>query len=307
MSGAMSLRFTTQTQIDIRRMTRELTDLQGQVASGLKANDLAGFAGSSSRLLSAQGMKAAVEARASTLNQLDARLDVQGDALGQVTVVIGRLSQSIRDAIAADDGRGINMELEMGFTQIVSALNEKWNGEPLFAGERKEGEPVVIQSLGALTAATIPDDVFDEALRQQTIDLGFGLPTTLSAKASELGSDLFGTLRDLKLLLDNSGGSIGQPINDSQRTQLLNILTQLESGARTFTNEESRVGQLQARFGEERMRLQERSDLLTKEVGDQVDADLAEVSIRLNALMMQYQAAAKTFSDLSKLSLLNYL
>ncbi len=307
MSGAMSLRFTTQTQIDIRRMTRELTDLQRQVASGVKANDLAGFAGSASLLLGAQGMKASADARASVLTQLDARLGVQAAALGQVSTVIGGLTQSIRQAIAADDGRGINTELEMDFLEIVSALNEKWNGQPLFAGERQDGEPIMVRSLDELAVATIPDDVFDEALRQQSIDLGSGMPTQLSAKASELGGDLFGTLRDLKLMLDNAGGSIGQPIGDSQRTQLLNIVTQLESEAQTFTSEEARIGQLQVRFGEERVRLQERSDLLTKEIGDRADADLAEVSVRLSALMVQYEAAAKTFADLSKLSLLNYL
>lgn len=307
MSGAVSLRFTTQAQIDIRRMTSELADLQRQVASGAKANDLAGYAGGSSQLLSAQGLKASAEARASALRQLDARLGVQAAALGQVSSVVGGLTQSIREAISADDGRGINTELEMSFLEIVSALNEKWNGQPLFAGERQDGLPIMIQSIDDLAAATIPDDVFDEAQRRQSVDLGFGLPTQLSAKASELGSDLFNTLRDLKLMMDNAGGSIGQPISDSHRTQLLSIVTQLEAETRTFNDEEGRTGQLQARFGEERTRLEERSVLLQKEIGDQADADLANVSVRLNALMMQYEAAAKTFADLSQLSLLRYL
>ena len=55
------------------------------------------------------------------------------------------------------------------------------------------------------------------------------------------------------------------------------------------------------------MRLEERSNLITKEIGDQADADLAEVSIKISALMIQYEAAAKTFADLSKLTLLDYL
>ena len=85
------------------------------------------------------------------------------------------------------------------------------------------------------------------------------------------------------------------------------ITDQLDAEANNFTNEEGRAGQLQARFDTERVRLQDRSNLLVKEIGAQADADLAEVSMQLSALMVQYQAAAKTFADLSKLSLLDYL
>ena len=47
--------------------------------------------------------------------------------------------------------------------------------------------------------------------------------------------------------------------------------------------------------------------MVSKEIGDQTDADLAEVSIRLNTLLAQYEAAAKTFAELSQLSLLKYI
>ena len=81
----------------------------------------------------------------------------------------------------------------------------------------------------------------------------------------------------------------------------------LEAEANHFTNEQGRAGQLQNRFETELVRLEERSNLLTKEIGDQADADLAQVSIQISTLMVQYEAAAKTFADLSRLSLLDYL
>ncbi|MBP6689982.1 MAG: hypothetical protein KA153_08315 [Hyphomonadaceae bacterium] len=64
---------------------------------------------------------------------------------------------------------------------------------------------------------------------------------------------------------------------------------------------------MQSRFEEDGARLQARSDVLSKEIGDQTDANLAEVSIRLNTLLAQYEASAKTFAELSQLSLLRYL
>jgi flagellin-like hook-associated protein FlgL len=88
---------------------------------------------------------------------------------------------------------------------------------------------------------------------------------------------------------------------------LQNIAARLQEEANAFTTEEGRAGQLAKRFDGEIVRLQARADLLTKEIGDQADADLAEVSVRLSTLMVQYQAAAKTFSELSRLTLLDYL
>lgn len=307
MSGALSLRFSTQAQVDIRRITRELSDLQAQIASGAKANDLQGFGGASSRLLNAQSMRASADSRGSVLTQLQARFGVQGAALGQVAQASGLLAQSIRDALSANDGRGVAMELDLSFASIVSALNQTWNGQPLFAGERQGAGPIKVSTLAELQAASTPDDLFAEAARHQTIDLGVGEPTVLSAKASELSQGLFDVLRVLKDLIDANGGSIGQPIDSVDRQALQSLADQLDSEASRFTTEEGRAGQLQTRFEQERVRLQQRSNLLVKEISAQADADIAEISIQLNALLVQYEAAAKTFSELSNLSLLHYL
>lgn len=307
MSGPLTLRFTTQAQLDIRRITSNLSELQGQVASGAAAKDLQGFGGASSRLLNAQTLKANADSRASLINQLQARFGVQGAALGQVAEASNLLAQSIREAISANDGRGIATELDLSFVSIVSALNETWNGQPLFAGERQGAGPIKVKTLDDLVAAVGPQDIFDEATRHQVVDLGAGDPIVVSAKASELSQGVFDALKDLKLMINGAGGTIGQPITATQVAQLQNIADRLDIQANNFTNEEGRAGQLQKRFETERARLNERSNLLLKEIGEQADADVAAISIKLSSLMTQYQAAAKTFSELSKLTLLDYL
>jgi flagellar hook-associated protein 3 FlgL len=307
MSGPLSLRFSTQAQVDVRRITNELVKLQAQMASGAKANDLQGFGGGSSRLLNAQSLKSNADARASVINELQARFGVQGAALGQVADAAGALALSIREAISANDGRGIATELDLSFTSIVSALNESWNGQPLFAGERQGAGPIRVNTLQQLQDATGPEAIFDEAARHQIIDLGTGSPVKVSAKASELSTGLFDTLRAMKDMLDATGGAIGQPISATQRDQLIMFADTLEAEANNFTNEQGRAGQLQNRFETESVRLEERSNLIVKEIGEQADADIAQVSIQISALLVQYEAAAKTFADLSRLTLLDYL
>jgi flagellar hook-associated protein 3 FlgL len=307
MSGALTLRFSTQAQLDIRRITNELADLQRQVASGAAANDLRGFGGAASRLLNAKTLKSSSDARASVINQMQARFGVQAAALGQVASASSLLAQSIREAISANDGRGIATELELSFSSIVGALNETWNGQPMFAGERQGAGPIRINTLDELQAAVGPQDIFDEAARHQTLDFGTGAPVVIAAKASELSQGLFDTLSQLADMLDAAGGTIGQPISAAERTQLQQIADQLDAQAADFTNEEGRAGQLQSRFEAERIRLQEHSNLLLKEIGEQADADIAAISVKLSSLMVQYEAAAKTFAELSSLSLLDYL
>jgi flagellin-like hook-associated protein FlgL len=307
MSGELSLRFSAQAQVDMRRITGEFADLQRQLASGVRANDLQGFGGASSQILSARSMKASTEAQIQLRTELDARFGVQTAALGQVADAAGDLALAIRQAISANDGRGIATSLELAFNSAVSALNESWNGQPLFAGERQGDGPIRIATLDELLSAVTPDALFNEAARNQVIDVGESAPIVLSAKASTLSQGLFDTLRTLKQLIVSSGGSLGQPITPLQESQLFDIVADLDAHAESFTNEEGRTGQLQKRFEADLERLQARSNLLTKELGERADADLAEVSIRLNSLMAQYEASAKTFVDLSRLSLLNYL
>lgn len=303
----LNARFFMRAQGDVRRITSELGNLQAQIASTKVASTLQGFGGASSRILSASSMRANTDARASVVNQLEARFGVQSAALGQVSNATQALALTIREAISANDGRGVSTELELAFNAIVGALNETWNGQPMFAGERQSGSPVKITSLAELATTTQPEDMFDEASRHQVIDLGEGAPIKLAAKASELSTDLFNTLRQLKHMLDGAGGTLGSPMTGSYTDVLQNIAADLDFHAKSFVNEEGRTGQLQKRFEDDRLRLEARSDLLTKEIGDQTDANLAEVSIRINTLLTQYEAAAKTFAELSQLSLLKYL
>ncbi|MET0182162.1 MAG: flagellin [Caulobacterales bacterium] len=302
-----TLRFNTQAQLDVGRIMRELTDLQRQVASAVKSNELAGYGVGASRLLNTQSLVGVTDARANAASQLQSRFGVQASALGQASSSAFNLSQAISDAIAGDNVNALGTELTINFAAAVSALNETWNGQPLFAGERLTGSPVKIGSLAELVAATGPDDIFDEAERAQTIDLGPGARLTLADKASDLSYDLFNTMRDFKLIIDGWGSSPPTSLSQAQKDELQAIGKRLDASRVTLTAAEGSTGQLETRIVAERTRLQSRSTLLQKEVGELSDADPAQLSIQISTLLSQYQATAKTFADIANLSLLDYL
>jgi flagellin-like hook-associated protein FlgL len=308
MTGAVTLRFNTQAQSDIRRMMRELSDLQRQTASGSKSNDLSGYGAGAARLINAQSLRTVSDAQSSTTQQMIARFGVQAQALDQVATSTADLASSIRSAISANDGRGIMTDLQLSFSSTVSAMNESWNGQPLFAGQRTDTVSVLkISKLDDLTIATTDQQLYNESENPQTYTLSGGAVVQLADKASDLSRDLFSTFRDLNAMIVSAGGQLGGPLTPAQIDQLSAFADKLDSHSQTFLNAEGQAGQLEKRFGAEQSRLDDRSNLLAKEIGDQSDVDLAQVSIQISSLLAQYQAAAKVFSDVSKLSLLNYL
>ncbi|MBI3439595.1 MAG: hypothetical protein HY054_13280 [Proteobacteria bacterium] len=298
---------TGQIQIDLARMSQQLADIQNQLGSGARAADLKGFGSASGALLSTQSLKAATNAKSSLIDQLQARFDVQGASLQQVADAARAMALSIRTAISANDGRGIATDLELNFNSAVTALNQTWNGQPLFAGERQTGAPVQIQTLQQLVSASGPSEIYNEAARPQTVDLGVGTPVVLASRASDMSQGLFDVMKNLQVMLNSSAGGIGQPISQDTQDTLNAMAATLDTQASAFDTESGRSGQIQSRLKTLSTQLQAQSDLLTKEIGDQRDADPAALSVQLNLLMTQYQASAKVFGDLSKLTLLNYL
>ncbi len=303
----LTLRFNTQAQLDISRITRELTDLQRQVATGYKSNEIAGYGVGASRLLNARGLVEIAESRANSALQLQGRFGVQGSALGQAAGAAFNLSQAIRDAISGDDVNSLNTELTVAFSSALSAFNETWNGQPLFAGERLSGSPVKITSMAELMAAAGPQDIYNEAEREQIIDLGPGARLSMAEKASALSTDLFDQFKALQAMINTWGGTLPDTLSATERQDLQQIAQNLDRARDKLTGAEGQAGQLERRITEERTRLTARSTLLQKEVGDQAAADIGELTIQINTLLVQYEATAKTFSDISNLSLVDYL
>lgn len=306
MTSALTLRYTTQMRLDIERMTREMSNLQAQVASGQRAQDLQGFASASNQIVNAQSLLALSEARAFAATQLSARFGVQADALANAARAGVNLATAIKSALASDDGRTLDIDMSVAFSSVVSSLNETWNGQPLFAGERVGARPVPLGSIEDLVV--LPSGQwFDESERHQVIDLGAGAPVPLADKASEVGAGLLTALRDLKVVIDAAGGRLTDDITPTQKTQLEQIADALIAAANVVTASEGRTGQLAKRIDDERTRLTARANLLSRELAQETSADIPRISIELSTLEAQYQATAKIFSDLSKLTLLNFL
>lgn len=299
-----TLQMSRQGQADILRLRRELNEAQGQVASGAKANDLKSFGSAASRMLTARAAESEANGRIQASLELEARFEVQGLALNQGSKAADALVVSIDQAIAARDGVGLAAALQAAFGSGIQALNAQWDGKPLFGGERQDADPVPLQSVADLAFWGGPQTL-NESPRRQTAILET-TPFDLAPKASEIGTNFLIGLQKLERQLRENGGQLGT-LTEAQIGELQSVRNDLKAASKDFVTAEGNTGSLTKRMADIRTREEGRVLTLQGLIGRDREADLAEVAARMALLDTQYRATAQGFSQLSRLSLLDYL
>ncbi len=305
-SAVSSAYAPSQASADLKRMQNELGDLQRQTGSGYAHDDLKGYGAAGGRVISARGLIAQTESRIAAAGALRGRLETTDVALGQAADAAEDLRLGVLKALGDNGGPHLGDFLQRAFDSARTALNTRFEEEALFAGERVDARPIQVESLAALAAVTSVDDIYDEAAREKTIDLGEGA-FAVAERASDLSRGLFEAMRSLQILLDNNGGTLPGDLTDQQRTDLTALADDLGDARERLLLGQGRNGMAQTQTAAAQTRLQQQSDALTDLLGELADADLGEVAMQLSARQTQYRAAAEVFSQVSRVSLLDYL
>jgi len=296
---------STLARTDLARISGELYDLQRQTASGARASDLKGYGAGASRIVSARTAIAQSAARVDAATRLTARFEIQDAALGKAASAAAQLKQDIFTALSSDNGAFLAGQLDNAFQLATDALNTQYEGVTLFAGERRAGAVINASSLSGLSGVINSDALYDESVRTPTLDIGVGAPIVVAEKASTFSRKLYDVFYDLRNI--TAGEALGQPLTENQRARLIGIVQNVDRAHRDVLDAQGRNGDTQARVERAVERLTAESDLLSKHLGETADADLAEVAMKLAAAQTQYQAAAKVFSQIKDLSLINFL
>jgi len=299
--------FVEQARSGLGRIQQDLLDTQRQISSGQRVENLRDANIGAAPIISARTMMAQAQAQSDALQALAPRLEAQDLALGN-TGAIGRgLRDEILKMITLGDASPLADKLQTAFTSASTEVNATWNGAYVFGGERTDQAPMTATSLTALAAAPSGQAAFAESQRTQTIDFGDGFKAQAADHAVDFAGPLFDAFRDLKTLLDANGGALPKPLGAADKTALQAAIAKIDISTAAIGQAQARNGDLQNRVETESAAATKRVDALTKSVGDQVDADLAALSVRLSALQVQYQASATTFSRLKDMNLMNFL
>ncbi len=307
MNTVPTIRFATQAQSDISRISAELADLQRQMGSSSQVEDLKSLGDGSTRLISTSGLIRQDEHRITLAQELEARMQVQATSMQQASSGVTQLVRTLREAALNKDGGNVTTGIEFGFANLTQAMNQTLNGVPLFGGERVGDPPVEANSLSDLIAITAPDQLFDEAARSPRVDLGSGIAFDIAERASDISWPTYEALRDLKIYLDANPSALSPQMTQTDSEALLGFAKTIEDAVGQIRNAESRNGFKLQRVESTRAQLEDRVLSLQNELTAQSDSNLATVATRLSALRTQYEATGQTFAQLSELSLLSFL
>ncbi len=242
-----------------------------------------------------------------TLAQLDqysrnvesgtAWLNLSETALNQTLDLIGRSKeitvQMVSDNQGAENRARAATEVGNLLDQAVSFGNSRLGGRYIFAGYKTKTVPFSKVTLGGIETAQYNGDTNNFQIQ---IGKSENLTIGRNGETVFMDSGLFDTLGNLKKALeDNNTAGISQ--------QLDNLKTAEDS----INNQIADIGARANRLDAKHQAIQELTFDLQERISQVEDIDLAEVTIKLKAKELAYQAALMTAAKINQMTLLNYL
>ncbi|MFZ5746647.1 MAG: flagellin [Pseudomonadota bacterium] len=285
----------------ILRAQEKLSVTQSRLASGKKATDFADLGTETVRNLSAHSLLAKQEAQATVAKRVGTSLSLNEGHLTGIETAVSDLRQSLLTAVGTGEGAGIDEAIEAAFNQYRSSLNASEGGLPLFAGSNTDSAPFTPNQLSDLVGLDA-DQAFQDDNVRATARVSDGVDVTYGITASAIGRDLFEAFKTLA-----EGTAIGADLTDDQKATLSKAIEQLDTGLSSLRSVNAENGRKQAQVESLATRGDERALLLKGVIEDNEDADLGQVAIDLAQQKAVLEASYSVFSQLSSLSLVNYL
>ena len=285
----------------IQRSQEKLAITQAQLSTGKKATTFADLGTETVRNLSAHSMLARQEAQATVAKRVGTSLSLYQGSLEAIDTAASGLRVDLLDAIGTGRADGLQEAIQSAFDQYRTSLNLSEGGAPLFGGSQSTGEPFTPRTLADVagtdvTAAFQDDDVRATARVSDGVDLSYGI------SASSAGKDLYAAFRTLAQI-----SPLPEKLDATQIDALKTAMGQLDKGLSSTRSVNAENGRKQSQVEGLTKRNEERALLLSGVIESNEDADLGQVAIDLAQQKTVLQASYSVFSQLSELSLVNYL
>lgn len=285
----------------IQRSQEKLAITQQRLATGKKAANFADLGTETVRNLSAHSLLARQDAQSTVSKRVGTTLSLYQGHLEGIETATMDLRQQIMTAVGTGDAAGLQEAIETAFAQFRTSLNSDEGGTPLFGGAQTGQSPFLpatLQDTATIDGATAfrDDSVRAVARVADGVDITYGIT------ASAVGKDLYEAFRTLA-----QAGTISEKPDATQTAALKTALDQLDTGLGSLRSVNAENGRKQAQVDTLTVRGEQRSLLLKGVIESNEDADLGQVAIDLAAQKAMLEASYSVFSQLSSLSLVNYI
>jgi len=287
--------------VAIQRSQEKLAITQARLSTGKKAIDFSDLGTETVRNLSAHSMLARQDAEATVAKRVGTTLQLYDANLGSIDSAASDLHTQLLSAIGTGQAVGINEAIDAAFHQIATALNATEGGVPLFGGSQTGSDPFAASKLSDLTTMT-PATAFKNDSVKTSARVADGVDVQFGITASDVGTDLFNAFQTLANL-----GKISDTPTAAEKTQLAAAADTIQKGLTQVRTIDASNGRNQTQVETLATRGDQRSLVLKDVIAGNEDADLGQVALDLTQQKQVLQASYSVFSQLSGLSLVNYL
>lgn len=288
----------------------KLDNTNQQIASGVVASTYAGFGDKAQVLQATLSAQARNTAYTNATGMATTQTDLQDTQLTSLSSLATQLKKAVSDAVANNDPTGLMATVGNVFSQAVSILNSKdANGDFIYAGGRTDTAPVSVSSLSQLLAAPSVASIFTNGDSKKSVQVADGQSISFGVTASDIGTSLMQTLKDIAGFDAGASGSFDTSTNLSQAqntflTAQIAATGAVSSGLTAVTAQNGSVyNQLQSATAQ-----QGANDTLYSGFIDKVqNTNMADAATQMSLNQTALQASLQVTSTLNKLTLLNYL
>ena len=292
----------------INRASSRMATAQQQVASGKVASDYAGIGGKTSALEAARASAARADAYQTATKAALNQVDLQDTQLSQLSAVAEQLHQAMLTAAGNNDATGMMDAVNSVFDQAAAILNSKdSNGNYLFGGDKDDQPPFNVTSLNQLAGLANVSDAFDNGTQKKSVMIGDGQQVTIGVLASDVGTKLMQTLKDIASFDAGPSGGFDATLSGAQAAFLSGELPAAKDASAGLNLANASNGITYNRLSEASDQQQALNTLYKGFVSNIEDVDMGTAITQLNESQTALQAALQVTAQLGQISLLNYL
>ena len=285
----------------MQQSQQALTATQVQLATGKKTTDYAGLGTAAVRNISSHSLLARHEAYAAASTVTGTTLAFNDAHMAAMDSGAMALKKDLLTAIGTGKTTGLTDSINAAFAQFRASLNTSEGGGALFGGSQTDGPPFLVNTV-ANTLSTPATAAFANDGIKASARLADGLDVEFGVTASEIGTGLYTAFQTIA-----SAGTLGDTPTASQLDILSQAAGQIDTGLTALRGVNAENGRKQAQVEALGTRASDRATLLQGVISGYEDADLGQIATDLAQQKTVLQASYSVFSQLSGLSLVNFL
>jgi flagellar hook-associated protein 3 FlgL len=293
---------------NIQNEQQQLNVASTQAGSEVIGDSLQAYGSQAEQLVATNSLQSQVTGYITNNNLLSEKLNVQSQALQQVSDAAQSAVTGISDAIANNDPTGLSTTLQAALSSAASALNTTYNGQYIFAGDATNTPPFTASTLSDLPATSTPaaiSTLFANGSTAPVSRLNSTTVTTTGFLASDVGTPLATALTAFQNYVTST--PLSTPLTSAQSTELQSLETQFNTALTAANAASAQNGVIQSQVTTNITDLTDQQTALQGVATNITSVNLGQVETNITLAQNALQASADVFQTLQTSSLLNLL